>query len=196
MMSKTHIAIGLASAVTVLNPVTARNAAMVVAGAAVGSLICDIDSRSRPKERDALIGRLIVCLIVVAVAVYAAGHGLLKTGSSFSVSQEQAAGLIILLVTGLVAAILPHRSFSHSILALVLYFAGLSMIFPQILCEAFAVAFISHLALDLLNKKDVKLLWPVPKGICLHLCYADGIMNKVLLAVGCVWLGVEVAQRV
>ncbi|MCC8103522.1 MAG: metal-dependent hydrolase [Clostridiales bacterium] len=43
---------------------------------------------------------------------------------------------------------------------------------------------LSHLLLDCLNKKPVRLLYPIKTGFCMRLCYADGAANKVLLWVG------------
>jgi len=44
---------------------------------------------------------------------------------------------------------------------------------------AFAIGFLSHVFLDLLNKKRVQLLYPSMVGnVCLGLCYANRIANR------------------
>lgn len=47
-----------------------------------------------------------------------------------------------------------------------------------------AVAYFSHLVLDVLNKKKIPLFYPLKFGICLKLCYANKKANKVLMYVG------------
>lgn len=84
-----------------------------------------------------------------------------------------------------------HRGFSHSLLALDLFAGSLWLIFPA-MTVPFVITFVSHLILDILNKKSVRLLYPVEKGICLGWFYADRWANKLFATVGSVWLLVEV----
>lgn len=64
MMAKTHIVIGIAASLTLLNPTNIEMALPVVAGGAIGSLICDVDCKSTPVMKDALYGRVIVAIIL------------------------------------------------------------------------------------------------------------------------------------
>ena len=80
-----------------------------------------------------------------------------------------------------------HRGFSHSLLALVLETACLQMIFPAAALP-FAAAFASHVLLDIMNKRPVRLLYPLKKGICLGWFYADGLANKAFAVIGAFWL--------
>ena len=43
-----------------------------------------------------------------------------------------------------------------------------------------------HLVLDIVNKKPILLLYPVSKGVCLKWFTADGVADKVFLALGIV----------
>lgn len=42
----------------------------------------------------------------------------------------------------------------------------------------FLVGYVAHILADMLNRKEVKILYPLQKGICLKICSADGIVNK------------------
>ncbi len=44
----------------------------------------------------------------------------------------------------------------------------------------FAIGYIAHILADILNKKEIKILFPLKKGIALSLCSADGLVDKLL----------------
>ena len=48
----------------------------------------------------------------------------------------------------------------------------------------FAVGFLSHLALDLLNRRSVKLFWPWKKGYCMGICSSRGWINHLCMLAG------------
>ena len=97
------------------------------------------------------------------------------------------AGIAVFALTLTFANISSHRGFSHSLLAMALEAGALWLIFPQTV-TAFVTAFASHLVLDLTNKKPVRILYPVKKGFCLGLYYADRLADKVCAAIGGIWL--------
>ena len=84
-----------------------------------------------------------------------------------------------------------HRGFSHSLLALVLETACVQLVFPEAALP-FAAAFASHVLLDLMNKRPVRLFFPAKKGVCLGWFYADGLANKAFAAIGAFWLIVAI----
>ena len=73
----------------------------------------------------------------------------------------------------------PHRSFMHSFLALAMLSICVYIIFPD-MTPYFMVGFMSHMFIDVFNRKREKFFWPVGKGFCLHWCSANGIVNKIL----------------
>ncbi|MCD7764217.1 MAG: metal-dependent hydrolase [Lachnospiraceae bacterium] len=92
-------------------------------------------------------------------------------------------GFLLMSILCVAGRISGHRSFSHSFLFFVLMGGAVYQIYPAFL-PGFCIGCLSHLLLDCLNKKPLRLLYPVKKGFCLNLCYADGAANKVLLWVG------------
>ena len=76
-----------------------------------------------------------------------------------------------------------HRDRTHSILALVLFSVSVFLIDPHI-GLAFAIGYGSHLIIDLFNKSPIRMLYPLKKGICFKLCYADRLGNELLLVGG------------
>ena len=84
----------------------------------------------------------------------------------------------------------PHRSFMHSLVAGFMLTCCVNIVYPDA-GPYFAVAFLSHLALDLLNYKRVKIFWPLKKGYSLKFCSADGWVNRLLLWLGPIAVAVE-----
>ena len=56
----------------------------------------------------------------------------------------------------------------------------------------FAIAFASHVLLDMMNKKSVRLFYPAKKGFCLKWFYADRLANKFFEIGGTVWFAAAV----
>ena len=48
----------------------------------------------------------------------------------------------------------------------------------------FSAAMLSHILIDLLNRRNVRLLYPLKKGFCLGICSADGMVNRALFLAG------------
>ena len=188
MLAKAHITIGLAAAFTIMGPDTAAESLPVIAGASLGCLICDIDCENKAEKTGSSHWRLVM---TAAAAAALAEDFLLDAGMWRTFGQNGNylwfAGLAGFVLTCTFASISSHRGFSHSLLALVLETASLYLIFPMA-AEPFAIAFISHLILDLMNKRPVRLLYPAEKGFRLGWFYADRIADKVFTGIGCVWL--------
>lgn len=79
-----------------------------------------------------------------------------------------------------------HRGRTHSLVATIIYSACFYAFIPnQRYMICFAVAYLSHLALDLLNKRGERLLWPFSsKGYALKVCKADSFLGTAI-GVGC-----------
>lgn len=89
------------------------------------------------------------------------------------------------------AAISEHRKFSHSLLALGLFSIPLLFI-NNIIAFSFIIAFISHILLDVMNKREVYIFYPKNRGYCLKWFYADKTANIVFLVVGIISVFLEV----
>lgn len=55
-----------------------------------------------------------------------------------------------------------HRRYSHSFLAMVLERISLGVILPAVV-PSFIIAYLSHLILDVVNKKSIRFLFPVER---------------------------------
>jgi inner membrane protein len=90
-----------------------------------------------------------------------------------------------------VAAVLGHRGFTHSAVAVVglvtlLLYAGLR----QGMVSALAVGYLSHLAADMLTPRGLRLAWPLRKSWGLPLCRTGSPMETTIviaLVCGIAW---------
>lgn len=133
-----------------------------------------------------MYARLIVAGIVVASLVidFFIGGGIWKNILSTD-STRLFTGIGIFAILCLVGIFQEHREFTHSLIALVLFSLSVGLFCYPIIIP-FTIGFLSHLLLDILNKKPIRLLYPKEKGVCLKLCYANKIADKVFMVIGIV----------
>lgn len=187
MMSKTHITVGVAASLAVSIPTTIGGVFSAVIGGAIGGILCDIECRSTPEMRDALYGRFIAAGIT---GVLLLADRLLNAGIWTSIlSQDHFSlglGAVVLLVTCLIGRFSEHRTFTHSLLYVLLITFGFFCITPELLFPVLAGG-VSHLIIDTFNKKPVPWLFPLRKrGICFKVCYASKLGNAILMWAGLV----------
>ena len=134
-----------------------------------------------------LYGRIIVAVIalITLVADYFNGSGICAYLSEHW-GLSTVVGAVAFIAVCIFGAFSKHRTFTHSVLALVVLSIALWLVCPQLVAP-FAIGFASHIVLDLTNKKDVQILYPSEKGkFCLGLCYAGGAANVVIMVLGIV----------
>ena len=199
MLAKAHIAVGMAAAFSIVRPGTVAEALPVIAGGALGCLICDLDCENKSEKSESSHWRVVMVLVAAAALIedYLLDAGMWRTlghaGDSLWSPPDQVgqyiwfAGLAGFVITCVFASGSGHRGFSHSLLALALETAFLWLVFPSTGLP-FAIAFASHVLLDMMNKRSVRLFYPAKKGMCLGWFYADKLANKVVAACGTVWL--------
>ncbi|MDO5390148.1 MAG: metal-dependent hydrolase [Eubacteriales bacterium] len=185
MLGKTHMAVGVASSLLLLPPANIQELVLGTGAAAIGAVISDIDvgTSESHKEADKIIA-VFVLIIAAMIAVEYVWH----LGLYNKIIRSTNAERIVMAVAGflLICAFgkeQPHRSFMHSVLGMV-SLTGCVTVFLPVVAPYFAVAFLSHLAIDFLNRKGLKLLFPMKKGFSLDLCSSSGLINRCML-----WLG-------
>lgn len=185
MMSMTHISIGVATAILVTNPQTPEGFLTAIIGGAAGGIISDIDVRPNKYCRDALHGRLTVLgIIVVSLFIdWFTESGIVRSFLNPERRFNVVSGLVILGLLMLVGTFQKHRSFTHSFLAMFLTSFGVFCLCKNLMFP-FMLGFLSHLALDIMNKKPIRLFFPFQKGVCFNWCYANKTANTIFFWVG------------
>lgn len=175
-----HIGVGVASALVLVHPTSVEDCVAVAIGAAAGSIICDVDIRSGRMQRDAFRGRMAVLVLISGFIVYDALHGgafLTTVVSRFGT--QAVSGITAFVATCVLGALMPHRTFAHSLVGMGCWCWSLSLVLPQLL-RPFAVGVSSHLLLDLTNHKGLQLFWPLSPKMCLGLWRSSGLVNALL----------------
>lgn len=173
MMRNTHIAAGICAGLAVTGPAELLQCASAALAGACGGAICDIDA-----DQSWIRQKAGPAMKIVAVAAAMAGQfaAIRYPQTGIGPRLAMAAVACVLCVFGMHTS---HRSCMHSLSMGILLAICVHAMLPG--CEkAFLAGFLSHIALDLLNNKGVRVFWPLKKGICLHLCASDGAANKAL----------------
>lgn len=186
MMGDAHIAAGAAAALLVSQPESAGACLAAIAAGAAGGVIADCDVKSSRARRDALLGRLAVAGIAAGAlaADFCMGTGLCDAALAH-LGARTVAGVAAFAALTFAGARTEHRSFTHSLAGMAAFCVAAWLAFPP-LAHSFAAGYASHLALDLANKKGVRLLWPSKAEFALGLCRADGAANAAVTAIGTV----------
>lgn len=185
MLSKTHLTVGVATALAVSPGRTAGGLFAAVIGGALGGVLCDVECKDLPGRNDAFTGRIgagaLTVLLLTADSIMKAG---LWTSIRTQPLSSVIVGALIVILAASLGHISTHRTFTHSLLYVALLGLGGGLISP-FLTVPILVGGVSHLALDTLNKKPVPWLYPLlKKGFCLRLCRADKAANAAFF-----WLG-------
>ena len=174
MMGKTHVAIGILSSLAIFQPTTISQCALAIAGGALGGVAADIDTVDNDYKHDALIGQLL-SFGIAGIMIFLMFITTNKSEFYASLSKDK-----ISICIGIIAyLILMIKGY----LSKLLFTIAIGIVNLNII-PFYLIGYFSHLCLDLLNKKDVPLLYPIKKGICFKLCYASKKANSFFM-----WLG-------
>lgn len=182
MLGKTHVAVGVAAALALVRPTTISECLCAVAGGALGAWICDIDVRDDGRSHDVWQGFVLAAgltALAIAYDTYRGGDALAYVVSHLGV--VTVAGIVLLLAFCVLGAHTRHRSFTHSVVGLVVASLSIGAICLP-LAPGFAVGFLSHIALDMLNYQRVRVLYPFGRGFALGICRSSSAsVNRALL---------------
>ena len=197
MLGKTHMIVGIASAISFTKPAAIPDLILAVGGGALGALISDIDVGTSESHREADKITLLSVVVVATVFLldYYCHTNIMNRIVRNSGYARILAGVFLFIGICAFGKEQPHRSFMHSFLALGLLCFAIGLIWEKMVIY-FAIGFLSHLITDVLNKKRVRLFYPLKKGIAFGLFHAHGWANKVLFKVGSVVVAVELIMFV
>jgi inner membrane protein len=192
MTGRTHTAVGIAVTLAAVPPSNWKEGILTIAVASVGSVISDIDaSKSKARKNVDFVLSFAVIAVIAVVLLDNIGHlGIINAIQSSQNALVSVLSIAAFLLICFIGRAMPHRSFMHSIMAVILLGACLYGIYAPIV-PAFVVSMLSHLLLDCLNYKKVQLLYPAKGGVSLKLCYANGTVNSALEIIGWICIVAE-----
>ena len=184
MMGVTHIFAGTMSAVLLTGPESPGGCLAALIGGSLGGVICDVDLGKAHRPADSARAVQLTAAIVAGCLLL---DGLLGAGLIRSIGRIDAgrlmAGLAGVMLLCLWGRAQPHRGGTHSVLAVLLLAGCAELVCPK-LTMPFFIGMVSHLALDLLNRRPLRLLYPLRGGWCLGLSRADGRLDRLLRMTG------------
>lgn len=169
MRGITHLAVGTATAAVILKPEGIKECILAMALASVGSLINDIDAEKSTAAAVVYKGMIILITLIIllgSVSYYFNISISYKT-LFYDLGPEQRKAVIaigVILVLCIIGIFSKHRTFTHSIDGILLFSTPIYWMFGN-LSLYFAIAMVSHTAIDLLNKKPVRLFVLVDKAV-------------------------------
>ena len=161
----------------------------------MGGVLADNDILDNDYQADALIGQLLALgsAVLALVLDCILGFGICESVINKPVLPIIGGiGFIALYIIGFCS---DHRTFTHSFLAMIFYTIAAALIYTP-LAIALGAAYLSHLLLDILNKKKVPVLYPLEFGICFKMCYANKTANKVFMYIGFAISGLLLIVRI
>ena len=185
MLGKTHLAVGIAATMAVTQPASLSELILSAGLGGVGALISDIDVGTSNSHKDADKITMLTVFVILGVLVldYFFNAGIVDRVVRNSGYGRIVAGVLLFIGICAFGKEQPHRSFTHSFLALLLLCFAIGLVWEKAVIY-FAVGFLSHLATDIFNKKKVRLLYPVQGGVSLGLFPASGVANRIFFIVG------------
>lgn len=185
MLGKTHFVVGVATVMTVTQPERVSELILAVGIGGLGALISDIDAGTSESHHEA--DKITMLSVIVVLGILALDYffhaGIMERIVENSGYMSVTMGILLFVGICAFGKEQPHRSFMHSFLALMLFSLAISLIWKKAVCY-FVVGFLSHLVIDIFNKKKVRLLYPLKGGISLGLFRAYGLVNGIFFLVG------------
>ena len=182
MTKNTHLATGVAIATAILMPRDIHSLAVCICGSAIGSTISDIDvASSKPrKELRTIVGISVAVITALIVLEFFLKIGIYSMIESQTSILKALLGFVLFLLLSVYGSTTKHRTYTHSVIG-VISLTGAVWVFYPPLAFPFCLGIISHIALDILNTKKVRLLYPYTKfGVALKLCHAEGKANTTI----------------
>ena len=182
MLRQTHITIAASASLALLWPASLSGVLMAAAGGAVGGWICDIDCKDVGFQEETTPGMLPAAVFCAAALLldWALGEGAVAWTVGHWGPVPLLGACLFVLGFGAGLFVSGHRGFMHSLFAAAWFSLTLGA-FCRPLMLPFGIGFVSHLLLDLPNKKGMRLFFPLRARIALGLCTARGRVNT--------WLG-------
>lgn len=201
MEKKTHVACGNLISLSLIQPTSIQGLLITISASTLGSLLPDVDLKDSTTDKlfDRLMTSLITIVIMSILIKYLFNINLYKIIKSYNNIFNYLISICLFIIMSYLGSKTPHRSFTHSILGLFIYTAILSYSFNNNIIIPYFISHLSHILLDLFNKKGISLFYPFKFRISLKLCECNGIINKllftafsILIVIGLIIIGTKI----
>jgi len=182
-----HTSVGLATATGVALVVPMMQCKSIVdyslclGCAVIGSLLPDIDANGESKAKKEFRHAMSFLTVVAVYLIYSAYmSGTLSSKISEYIHSIRGIGAIAFLIFCVMGYLSSHREFTHYLVGLVCFTASFMMLTDVKLGIWFGVGFLSHQLVDMLNKKKIKWLYPLPYDFARYICKAQSRLSSAI----------------
>lgn len=182
MEKKTHVMCANLVSLYIMKPSNIPELLITCGVASLGGLVPDVDLKDSTSDK--LFDRLMTSLITIVVMSF-----LIKYFFDINLYckiKERVdifnylISICLFIVVAYFGSKSSHRSFTHSILGLFIYSGILFFGFGFNVIIPYFTSHLSHIVLDLFNKKGVALFYPSKFRFCFELCDSNGKVNRFL----------------
>ena len=187
MNGEVHLPVGTATATgmaLLLPQMQGHNLTTLGVGiglAAVGALLPDIDANGDSKAKKQF--RKIMGMIAGAVGlsvVYGASTGNVASVITAYTGSTWFIGAVCMLTCCILGYRSGHRKYTHQLIGLVTFTVSCWLLIGLPLTYWFFFGFLSHQVVDMLNKRKIEWLYPIPKDFALYICYAKSPLATLI----------------
>lgn len=187
MNANVHTSVGLATSTGLALLVPAMQAndkvtlTLGIGCAVVGALIPDIDANGESKAKKEF-RQMTSYLSIFAIATvgYAIMRGSVSELISSLFSSVHGLGALAFLVFCIVGYKSDHRTFTHRLIGLICFTVSFMMMTSFTLGLWFGAGMLSHQVIDMLNKRKITWLYPLPIDFARYICKADSKMSSAI----------------
>lgn len=181
MKTPTHIVCANALALAFIRPDSPTSLLLTLGAATIGGTISDIDVSDKEHKKYIILYSIIALVSVLVLGLLELIFHIGINDWIINNSSYARINICLLLTIGLCyyGYLNPHRSFLHSFLGVFLLIL-LCYIGFRVAVIPFGIGIISHIILDLFNKKGLWLFYPIKKKFSLKLCVYNGEVNFYL----------------
>lgn len=181
MEKKTHVMCANLVSLCLMRPDNIFDLVVTCGVSTLGGLVPDVDLKDSTSDK--LFDRLMTSLITIVLMSFFIKY-FFDIDLYCKIKECSYINYLISSCLFIVMAFLgsksSHRSFTHSILGMFIYSGILSYGFGNNIVYPYFVSHLSHIVLDLFNKKGVALFYPSKYRLCFGICDSNGKVNKFL----------------
>lgn len=192
MMGKTHTAIGMASVVILSSDKiieNLNNIVPIITITSLASILPDIDKKGSTisNKINKLVFNILfyssIAIYVIYKTKYFNNINISSTVNDIQVNSQFIVGLVLMTILIVYSKLTEHRSFTHSILGVILYSLSFALINKGML-HYFIIGYIMHLVADFFTDKGIEILYPIRKKFNFHLISTKSLY-EYLIRYGC-----------
>ena len=182
MEKKTHIACGNLISLSLIQPKTISGLLITIGASTIGSLLPDVDLKDSTTDKlfDRLMTSLLTIVIMSILVKCFLNINLYYKIKEYDSIFKYIISICLFITIAYFGSKTSHRSFTHSILGLFIYTSILFYSFNNSIIIPYFISHLSHIILDLFNKKGIALFYPFKYRFSFKLCESDGTINKLL----------------